>query len=551
MSRFTGPFLPALVGATALICAQPAPARAQSAATASNAAAPLVTVSVHPSQLGATIPRDFAGFSLEVSTGGQGIGVYKGGQTSAQSEREQYALGHPGAPNHGFFQLMRDLGPGVLRLGGNSQDNSCWDPKQAPRPQLCQATITAGDLKLWSRAAGAAGWRLIVGLNLKQNSPSWMMREMKQGVVPDIPAHQVLALEIGNEPDLFGRGGVGRPRDYSPAQHVHDYLGYLRALRADPATRGYAVAGPATCCAWRNTRDLSAFMDGAGPARLRRNGGLVTVHNYSRTTCGNRTVTIAELLDPDRRDEFDARARDWVAAAHERQLPIAMAETNSASCGGMPGVSDSMASAVWGLDYMFSLAQDGFSEVNFHFSYRPGGGSAYNPVRTYGRALPDGGWSYDNIAQPLYYAMYVFARDAAGERLVRATAEAGAAASGGTVGSHGGSQGGPNIHPNIRAFAVSRCARCAVNVFVINEDLSAAGPVVVNMGEKRGGAKLLLLRAPSLSAGAQQVRLGGARFDSAGRLAVPEETSARPDAAGAYRFELPNAAIAVLRIPAR
>ncbi|MGH9402898.1 MAG: hypothetical protein ACRD2P_12415, partial [Terriglobia bacterium] len=117
-------------------------------------ASPLATVSVETRPLGKEIPRDFVGFSLEVSTGGQGLAAFKakqpGGSSDKVAKEGQYALGRPGNPNTGFFHFMRNLGPGILRLGGNSQDNSCWDLQQAPHPDACEAALNAGDLKLFS-----------------------------------------------------------------------------------------------------------------------------------------------------------------------------------------------------------------------------------------------------------------------------------------------------------------------------------------------------------------------------------------------------------------
>lgn len=507
------PLIPFFLAA-ALIAAVPAPGRAQ-----------LATVSVQTQPLGEQIPRDFVGFSLEVSTSGQGITAYKAGSTGAASARReesgQYALGHPGAPNTGYFRFMRDLGPGILRLGGNSQDNTCWDPSQAPHPADCKAALSAGDLRLFSEAAAASGWKLIFGVNLKQNSPQWALAELTEGVAKEIKRSQILGLEIGNEPDLYRRGA--RPKTYSPQDHVKDFIAYLDAFKANPVARRYAVVGPATCCGWRNARDLGIFIDGVGAAHLK----LITVHNYSATTCGGTTVTIAQLLAPGLMDRFNARAKTLVAAAQARGLPIAMAETNSASCGGMPGVSNSFAAAEWGLDYMFSLASDGFRYVNFHSSYRPGG-SSYNAIDTYGTPSASGGWTYRNVAEPLYYAQYMFARNASGKHLLPTTIE---------------------TSSDIRADAVSACAGCAVSVFVINKDLSAAGEVRVRVEGRKAVASLLLLRAPHLDSLAPSVRYGGEQFDSEGRIGAPQSTAVHPDAQGEYVFTLPNAAAAVLTVP--
>jgi hypothetical protein len=519
----------AALAACALVLSPLLPTRA-AAQAAPGAAAALAAVSVRNDTLGAVIPRDFIGFSLEVSTAGQGIGAFEGaagaGGAAQPAEQPVYALGHPGSPNQGFFRFMRNLGPGILRLGGNSQDNSCWNRAHAPRPEACQADLGPDDLRLFSDASGASGWRLIVGLNLKQNAPAWALGEVTDGVARLIPAERVFALEPGNEPDLFARTPY-RPGTYSARDQVQDFLGYLRAFAADSVARRYAVVGPATCCGWRNAGDLALFVDGVGRDRLK----WITVHNYSATTCGGRTVSIARLLSANLMDGFDREAVPLAAVARERGLPIAMAETNSASCGGMPGVSNAFASALWGLDYAFTLAVDGFVNVDYHISYRPGGGSSYNPVDTYGRPDADGRWHYRNVAEPLYYALYLFARHASGGHLLRTAVETAA---------------------NVRAYAVSECADCAMSVFVLNKDTSASGPVRVHPSRGMGGASLLLLDAPSLGSLAADVRYGGRQFDSDGAIAEPRTEPVAPDASGDYTFTLPNAAIAVLTIqPAR
>ena len=92
---------------------------------------------------------------------------------------------------------------------------------------------------------------------------------------------------------------------------------------------------------------------------------------------------------------------------------------------------------------------------------------------------------------------------------------------------------------------MSDCAGCGVRVFVINADAQAGGRIVV-AGAGGAAARLLFLRAPSLSATAGAVSLGGAKFDDQGRLGRVRATEIRPDAQGDYTFDLPNAAIALL-----
>lgn len=488
----------------------------------------LATVTVSSSRLGPEIPRDFIGFSLEVSTSGQGIGAFAGAAAAGGAEPAEqavYALGHPGAPNEGYFRLMRSLGAGILRLGGNSQDNSCWDRERAPHPEACEAGLGPDDLRLFANAARASGWRLILGLNLKQNAPEWAIREVTEGVAGTIPPGDLFALEFGNEPDLFGRTPY-RPQSYAPADDAREFLAYLRTLRADPEGRHYPLVGPGTCCGWRNPRDLAAFVDGVG----RDNLAWVAVHNYSATTCGGQTLSIERLLSRELMDGFRRETRPLVAVARARGLPIAMTETNSASCGGMPGVSNAFASALWGLDYAFTMAEDGFVNVGFHTSYRPGGGSSYNPIDTYAVRDASGGWRYRNVVEPLFYALYLFARHAAGERLLPVHVEAGA---------------------NVRAYAVSRCPACAVRIFVLNKDLSASGTVRVRVPDGLDEGTLLLLDAPALDSRAGDVRYGGRQFDADGGIGAPRTTTVGRGTLGDYDFTLPHAAIALLTVERR
>jgi hypothetical protein len=65
------------------------------------------------------------------------------------------------------------------------------------------------------------------------------------------------------------------------------------------------------------------------------------------------------------------------AIAQQYNLPFVMFETNTASCGGFPGVSDSFGSALWALDYGLQMAYSNFTTALFHV----GGQSVFYNVR--------------------------------------------------------------------------------------------------------------------------------------------------------------------------
>jgi hypothetical protein len=492
---------------------------------------PVATVTINTHELGAQIPKDFLGFSNEVSDAGQGLPPVTPQALGSPTEvpgvpsnaQRVYILGRPDAPNTDFFAFMRNLGPGVLRLGGNSQDNTCWDLKAAPHPDWCQGPITADDLRLYESAAHSAGWRIILGLNLKQNAPKWALSEGTEGVSKEIQPSDLIGVEIGNEADLFSRGPA-RPQTYSPQDYVREASAYIQAYQSDPRTRQYGFVAPAVCCGWLNPQSLDTILKGIG-ANLK----LVSVHNYPTTTCGKHNVTVQELLAPELRDRFNSLSEQLVAVASRYHLPIALAETNSASCGGMAGVSNAFASALWGMRDMFDIARDGYSSIEFHFSYRQGG-SAYNPVQVLGWEGPDKQRHYRNVAQPLYYAMYLFAQGASGEHLLPAATE---------------------TRAPISTFATTACATCAVHIFLINEEPSGVARVRVRLHSPAGKATLLLLQAPGLAALAPEVRYGGQQFDTHGHIAAVESVAVSRTAEGNYTLELPGPSVGLLTVTRR
>ena len=58
--------------------------------------------------------------------------------------------------------------------------------------------------------------------------------------------------------------------------------------------------------------------------------------------------------------------RGHIAAAQSAGVPFVISEGNTASCGGQAGVSDTLASALWSLDFLPTLSKAGAVRMNFH-----------------------------------------------------------------------------------------------------------------------------------------------------------------------------------------
>ena len=82
------------------------------------------------------------------------------------------------------------------------------------------------------------------------------------------------------------------------------------------------------------------------------------------------------------------------AIAQAAGKPFLMFETNTASCGGFPGISDAFGAALWGLDYGLQMAFSNFSGAMFHV----GGQNVYYNVRYVSSGLEN--LSDENGKQP-------------------------------------------------------------------------------------------------------------------------------------------------------
>jgi hypothetical protein len=202
----------------------------------------------------------------------------------------------------------------------------------------------------------------------------------------------------------------------------------------------------------------------------------------------------------------------YIATAHRNGAAYRIDEMGSVTCNGRRGVSDTLATALWVMDALFTMAGDGVDGVNLH---------------TYPNST-NGLFDFSTVHG--HYGALMFARAApAGSRLLRVVS----------------SSPGP-----LRAWA-TRAADRTVRVLLINDSLSSSAQAVVRTPIVPGPASLQRLRASSAYA-TSGVTLGGRTFGSAtttGVLAPPLSQSVTPSG-GAYSVTLPAGSAALLTLPA-
>ena len=142
--------------------------------------------------------------------------------------------------NPSALGLIRSLGEnGVIRIGGNTSERTVWEAdRRAVEP--ASFVITTANIDRLAAALRMLGWKLIYGLNLARGSPAEAADEA--AYVANAVGANLLAFQIGNEPDGFGRWTAVRPASYD----VYAYLAEWRTFHASIRARvpGALFAGP-------------------------------------------------------------------------------------------------------------------------------------------------------------------------------------------------------------------------------------------------------------------------------------------------------------------
>jgi hypothetical protein len=270
------------------------------------------------------------------------------------------------AANADLIGLFRRLGASVLRIGGNSVDRNVWTPNGAGQTA---GQIAPSDVASVAAFVKATGWQCLYGINLGGSATGATTPALAAAEVA-YAAQQfgssLLGIEIGNECDLYGDSGNYYAGNWSLAQFESLWGQYRTAILA--ATPGVPITGPASA------GSESSWTIPFGEAVTKSEIILLTQHYY-RANGQLPSSTAAYLITPDTTLVGDLATLN--SGAKTIGIPYRMSECNSFYNGGASGVSDSYASSLWVIDYLFNCAQGGASGVNFH-----GGGnsSGYTPI---------------------------------------------------------------------------------------------------------------------------------------------------------------------------
>jgi hypothetical protein len=438
-----------------------------------DAGAPNVTVTIDRTRSMGAIPPRFVGLSYEKASLIEGL-----------FRSDNAAL-------LAFFHL---LGPSVLRLGGNTVDESAWAPESdAGHPDGGETyVVTPSDIDAMAGFTRASGWKVLYGVNMKTSTASIAANEAAYAAGE--LGSSLLGFEIGNEPDHYG---------VSFASWEANWSSFASAIRG--AIAGAVLTGPATgtnVIGWT----LPFATDEGGAIAL------LTQHYYRGSATGPN-ATIGTLISPDPALVGTLRLVENAANADVHGA-YRLAECNSFSQGGAPGVSDAFASALWVIDFLFANAAYGSSGVNLHGGDNGIAPIVYTPIANHlGVVLG---------ARPIFYGMLLFVRAGTGTLLATTSAPASL---------------------DLSAYAVQ--SGSVTHVVLVNK-MPVVESVAVELGDHAASADALVLTAAGLDA-ADGVTFGGAAIDSSGSF-DPEPPQAVPVSGGSLMFRVPAESAVLLTL---
>jgi hypothetical protein len=341
--------------------------------------------------------------TLQIDTGLPG-NAFDIGAVGLSTEAFELSSGHLSAEHYRLVRLMKMLGSSVLRIGGNSVDFSWWTSSGEPPPAWATNSVTPADLSTLAGLLAATGWRVLLGVDLGHFEPARVADEARYA--KRLLGANLLGIEVGNEPDDFGRAQKLRAATYSLSEYLREAEAYREVL----SSSGVNVFGPA----FGRTEWLTQM---GAAARMFTE---LTLHYYPTSTCTGLAATVGspasatELLMPGVRQQEEETIKALVHAGATVGRPTRIGETNTAACATSRSAGPVFASALWALDWTLRASSRGVSGINFHSDLNECGSHSESPICASSEQAAHAG---DVTAQPEYYGLLA-ARQLEGGRFV-------------------------------------------------------------------------------------------------------------------------------------
>ncbi|CAN8103872.1 unnamed protein product [Discula destructiva] len=226
-----------------------------------------------------------------------------------------------------------------------------------------------------------AGTDLIYALNFANNASNWADAQAQAAAIWAALGDKLTLLELGNEVDHFIAESWRAP-GWDVAQYIqqfHTFTAnimsadwYAAAGAAAPKFQAASFADPPWVPDQQDEIDDFDIVNLTAGGLVDREHSVIetyAVHLYPQSTCDAARWLRMRL------DLLSNHTVLWlnvsqyvpqVAAADAANTPLVFGETNSVSCSGRSGISDTFGAALWGVDYVLMAASIGMPKLYFH-----------------------------------------------------------------------------------------------------------------------------------------------------------------------------------------
>ncbi|HEY4197269.1 MAG TPA: glycosyl hydrolase family 79 C-terminal domain-containing protein [Mucilaginibacter sp.] len=319
-----------------------------------------VVITLHQASPGYTISPQFIGLSFET-------GILTG--------YPEYL----NVNNKMLVQLFGNIGPGLLRIGGDTSDEIGWTGSArdgATAPDM----LTTSDVDRLSAFSRLTGWPVLFGLNMANDDAKTAANEAMY--VNNSLGSNLFAFQSGNEPDIY-QSYKFRSAAYDANGYNSDWEKYRTSIISMVPNASFAGPDVAYNVSWVTT---FAFSESSLVK-------LLDAHYYVEGPASDPQINYHDLLSTDY--DLPGYINTLKTASVQHGVPYRITECNNIYGGGKAGTSDVFASALWALDFMWTVAENDGQGINFH------GGQSYfySPVTMANGVL---------TVHPEYYAMLAF-----------------------------------------------------------------------------------------------------------------------------------------------
>ncbi|KAJ7092343.1 glycoside hydrolase family 79 protein [Mycena belliarum] len=295
-----------------------------------------------------------------------------------------------------FLNLMANIvaraGAVHVRTGGNTQEYAFFvnelpfgaaiakQKADTNNPTETPAVIYTIDyFYLLSNISSLVNVKWYLGIPFNETAP-FRLDIVHHGEA--ILGENLLGLQAANEPDLYA-DHKQRPETYSPFDYFGEFGDLVAVLAADdkvPVKNN--LIGPSVA-----TGDWTPEMvwDTGFLQAYSSNLMALSVEHYPDNNCfaafgvgqpKDYQQEFATFLNHTAGQELVRPYLNTSRIAVAAGKPLLMFETNTASCGGFPGISDSFGGALWAIDYGLQMGYSNFSTALLHVG---GQNVFYNP----------------------------------------------------------------------------------------------------------------------------------------------------------------------------